>query len=377
LKKKKDFLSLFQSFSILMLQKEFCPTVSQLSRSPLAPSMTLQISCPACRHSVYFPSFEECDEDFLEGICLKCDYRYALVRTEVASFNSYLESSYRSKYNKQPEYRRVYQLRLYDVGNLYKNNLLQALDFSTLGREERISAVAGDKLLLLYLMQGKVLKDLLWLENSHTGENYLLRKPGARAKSLAFNISKFALAITVPLCILNPTTNKLLLAAAAPTAAGIGTYATMRQRLKERDRQELGRLTSEQQLLSQKHEMEQQILKLQQELNANKKLIRRLKNLQQKMLSAQQELYSRQIDITSKGIDKIAQQIKLSEELLYGYCQIIRMISIEYETSRIAQVLPENVGEKILRQLDELKAIELKKQEMAGQVDPQKLLQEI
>lgn len=339
--------------------------------------MTLQISCPACRHSVYFPSFEECDEDFLEGICLKCDYRYALVRTEVASFNSYLESSYRNKYNKQPEYRRVYQLRLYDVGNLYKNNLLQALDFSTLGREERISAVAGDKLLLLYLMQGKVLKDLLWLENSHTGENYLLRKPGARAKSLAFNISKFALAITVPLCILNPTTNKLLLAAAAPTAAGIGTYATMRQRLKERDRQELGRLTSEQQLLSQKHEMEQQILKLQQELNANKKLIRRLKNLQQKMLSAQQELYSRQIDITSKGIDKIAQQIKLSEELLYGYCQIIRMISIEYETSRIAQVLPENVGEKILRQLDELKAIELKKQEMAAQVDPQKLLQEI
>ena len=151
----------------------------------------------------------------------------------------------------------------------------------------------------------------------------------------------------------------------------------MRQRLKERDRQELGRLTSEQQLLSQKHEMEQQILKLQQELNANRKLIRRLKNLQQKMLSAQQELYSRQIDITSKGIDKIAQQIKLSEELLYGYCQIIRMISIEYETSRIAQVLPENVGEKILRQLDELKAIELKKQEMAAQVDPQKLLQEI
>lgn len=339
--------------------------------------MTLQIPCPACRHSVYFPSFEECDEDFLESICPRCDYRYALLRTEVASFNSHIESWYRSKYNKQPEYRRVYQLRLYDAGNTNKDNTFKALDFSTLGREEKISAVAGDKLLLLYLMQGKVLKNLLWLENSSTGKSYLLRKPGTRAKALAFNISKLALAITVPLCILNPTTNRLLLAAAAPTAAGIGTYATVRQRLKERDRQELGRLASEQKLLLQKYNIEQQNLTLQQELNTNKKLIQRLKKLQQKMLDTQQEIYSRQIEIMTRGIDKIAQQIELAEELLDGYNQIIKMISIEYETSRIAQVIPENVSEKILRQLEELKAIELKKQEMAAQVDPQQLLQEI
>lgn len=339
--------------------------------------MTLQIPCPACRQSVYFPRFEECDEDFLESICLRCDYRYALLRTEVASFNSHLESWYRSKYNKQPEYRRVYQLRLYVAGNIDKNNTFKALDFSTLGQEEKISALAGDKVLLLYLMQGKVLRDLLWVENSITGKSYLLRKPAARAKSLAFNISKLALAITVPLCILNPTTNRLLLAAAAPTAAGIGTYATMRQRLKERDRQELGRLASEQRLLLQKYDIEQQAQTLQQELNANKKLIRRLKKLQQKMFNTQQELYDRQIEITTKGINKVLQQIELSEELLTGYNQIIKMISIEYETSRIAQVIPENVSEKILWQLEELKAIELKKQEMAAQVDPQKLLQEI
>lgn len=339
--------------------------------------MTLQIPCPACRHSVYFPSFEECDEDFLENICSQCEYRYALLHAEVASFCSHLESGYRSKYNKQPEYRRVYQLRLYDAGNSRQDKALTSLDFSTVGQAEKISAVAGDKLLLLHLMQGRTLKDLLWLENANTGESYLLRKPGAKAKSLAFNISKLALAIAVPFCVLNPTTNKLLFAAAAPTAAGIGTYATMRQRLKERDRQELERLTSEQRLLLQKYNLEQQVLLLQQELHSNQRLIRRLKSLQQKMLIAQKELYDRQIEITSKGINKIAQQIKLSEELLEEYHQIIRMISIEYETSRIAQVLPENVSEKILRRMEELKAIELKKQEMAAQVDPQKLLQEI
>jgi len=339
--------------------------------------MTLQIPCPACRHSVYFPNFEECDEDFLESICPRCDYRYALLHTEVASFNSHLESWYRSKYNKQPEYRRVYQLRLYDAGKPYKDNTLKALDFSTLGQEEKISAVAGDKLLLLHLMQGNVLKDLLWLENSSTGKSHLLRKPGTRAKSLAFNMSKFALAITVPLCILNPTTNRLLLAAAAPTVAGIGTYATMRQRLKERDRQELCRLASEQQLLLKKHDIEQHTIALQQELNTHKKLIRRLNELRHKMLDTQPEIYDRQIEIATKGINQIAQQIELLEKLLDGYNQIIKMISIEYETSRIAQVLPENVSEKILRQLEELKAIELKKQEMAAQVDPQKLLREI
>lgn len=344
--------------------------------------MTLQIPCPACRRFVYFPSFEECDEDFLESICTKCDYRYALIRTKVASFSSHLESWNRSKNHNQPEYKRVYQLRLYnidntDVDNSNRSNTPKVLEFSTLGQEEKLSAVARDELILLYLMQGKSLKDLLWVENLSTGKNHLLEKPGTRAKSLAFNISKFALAITLPLCILHPTTNKLLLVAAAPTAAGVGTYATMRQRLKERDRQELGRLTCEQHLLLQKYDIEQQTLILQQELNTNKRLIRRLENLRQEMLIAKKDLYDRQIEIVTKGISTLAQQIKLSEELLSGYNQIIRMLYIEYETSRIAQVLPADVSEKILRQLDELKAIELKKQEMAAQINPQKLLQEI
>lgn len=334
--------------------------------------MTLQIPCPACRRYVYFPNFQECDEDFLESICTKCDYKYALLRTEVASFSSHLESWYRSKYNKQPEYRRVYQMRLYNA-----DDTLEALEFSTLGREEKISAMAGDRLLLLYLMQGKNLTDLLWLENINTGKNFLLVKPAAKAKSLAFNISKFALAITVPLCILHPTTNRLLLAAAAPTAAGVGTYATMRQRLKERDRQELNRLTSEQQLLLQKYDLEQKTITLQQELNTNKRLIRRLENLRREMLNTKKDLYNRQIEVANKGINAIAQQIELAEELLSGYNQIIKMIAIEYETSRIAQILPEDVSEKILRQLEELKEIELRKQEMAAQIDRQKLLQEI
>jgi len=344
--------------------------------------MTLQIPCPACRRPVYFPSFQECDEDFLESICTRCNYRYALICTEVASFSSHLESWYRSKYNKQPEYKLVYQLRLYDLDNANVDNTnadkaIKALEFSTLGQEKKFSAVAGDKLLLLYLMQGKILKNLLWLENFSTGKSYLLGKPETRARSLAFNISKFALAIAVPLCILNPTTNRLLLAAAAPTAAGVGTYATMRQRLKERDRQELGRLTSEQQLLLQKYDIEQQTIALQRELNANKRLIRRLENLRQEMTIAKKDLYERQIEIVTKGTSAIAQQIELSNELLSGYNQIIRMISIEYETSRIAQVLPTDVSAKILQQLDELKAIELRKQEMAVQINPQKLLQEI
>jgi hypothetical protein len=296
---------------------------------------------------------------------------------EVASFGSQLESWHQSKYRKQPEYRRVYQLRLYSLDSTHPDNILQALEFSTLGREEKISAVPGDRMLLLYLMQGKVLKDLLWLKNSSTGKTCLLGKPGTKARSLALNVSKLVLAVSVPFCILNPTTDKLLLAAAAPTAAGVGTYATMRQRLKERDRQELGRLTSEQQLLLQKYDLEQQTTTLQQELKTNKRLIRRLENLRQEMLDTKQELYSRQIEIVSKGINTLSQQINLSEELLSGYNQIIKMISIEYETSRIAQVLPEDLSEKILQKLEELKIIEARKQEMAVQINPQKLLQEI
>ena len=47
------------------------------------------------------------------------------------------------------------------------------------------------------------------------------------------------------------------------------------------------------------------------------------------------------------------------------YFKIVEIIDIEYETSRLAEQIPEDVTQKILKRLDELKAVEAKKEELA------------
>ncbi len=63
----------------------------------------------------------------------------------------------------------------------------------------------------------------------------------------------------------------MFFAASVPASVGIGMYISKRSSLKVRDRTELGRLSSEQQLLTQKYDLQQKIAHIAQELQTNHK----------------------------------------------------------------------------------------------------------
>ncbi len=138
--------------------------------------MTHQVKCPACSNLLYFHWQSGADDG--ESICTRCKYKYALFSACVVSFSSSLETYTQGRYDKQLSYSQVYSLRLRLL-----NGTIQPLQFSTAGQLEKISALPGDKVLLMYVMQGKRLKDLLWIENCTTGVKLHLLHPGAKSFS--------------------------------------------------------------------------------------------------------------------------------------------------------------------------------------------------
>lgn len=335
--------------------------------------MTHQIKCPACNQRLYFPELANCDEDFIEGICTKCKYKYALFSTEVVAFTSSVEAWHDNKYRKQPKYKRIYQLRLSKL-----DNTIKTIEFSTSGQTERISALPKDELLLLYTMRGKALDDLIWIQNYTTGRSHFLLKPGAKACSVGAGVGVLTLVASAVVAIgLHIPTNQLFFATTIPSAVGVGAYVTKRKSIKVSDHTELIRLSSEQQLLEQKFGLEQRNIDLSSELESNRRLIERLKSLRRKMLNAESQMYANRIETVSKGINILDKQINLTENLVAGYRQIVEILTIEYKTSRLSEQLPEDISANILHRLDELKLIEVKKEELALLIDPQRLLHEM
>lgn len=80
-------------------------------------------------------------------------------------------------------------------------------------------------------------------------------------------------------------------------------------------------------------------------------------------------MYARRITTVASGINVIEDQLDLVQNLLDGYTQLLKIIEIEYETSRLAEKLPSNFTSQVLTRLEELKAVEEKKQELSLRVD--------
>ncbi len=212
--------------------------------------MTYQIDCPSCHQKLYIPSSSDSYEYFLESICTRCKYKYTLEQNEVVVFNSTVKVSHSSTYGNKitVKYKRTYQIRLVSA-----NKTTKSLEFSTPEQQEYLAALPGDKLLLLYMMRETKQEDLVWIENQITAQSYLLQKPGAKARSMGTKAGLMVFAAsTVAAIILHlPPFDKVFLATATPTAVGVAVYVTKRKSNKVSDRNELSRLSSEQQLLMQ------------------------------------------------------------------------------------------------------------------------------
>lgn len=334
--------------------------------------MTYQLKCPNCSKHLYFTVFGE-NGDFSESLCRSCQYKYTLQQTEIGNFISTVETKSSNTFTENTSYSCVYNLRLQQP-----NGTLKSLTFSTPGQAEKISGLAGDTILLLYTMRGKVLEDLVWLENLTTGKSHLLFHPGAKARLLGVNTAFLTLVANGLLAgLLHIPVNQFFWAAAIPGSIGVGVYVTKRSSIKVSDHAELRQLSSEQQLLAQKHELEQKITGFAQELNENQSIIQRLTRLQSKMISVGENLYASELVTVAKGINVIQKQLGLLQNLSDGYSQLIKVIEIEFETSGLVEQLPGDINEKIFKRLEELKTIQIKKEELALLFNPQQILAEL
>lgn len=328
--------------------------------------LTHQLSCPACCQRIYF-SFSDKYENQAESICTKCHYRYYLERAEVVDFISRVEVLPSNK--NTIKYRCVHQIRLNDT-----NQKEKSFEFSALGQEEKLSAITGDKLLLLYTIY-KTQKTPTWIQNQTIAQSYLIRNPKAKSylTGIATGCTMFVGSLVLA-TVLHLPINKLFLAAIMPTSISVGVVAAKPKNKKVEDRSELLRLSSEQELLRQKFDLESKLAGLDQELEDNIRLVVRLKSLQEKMSSTEEQLYSNRIAIVANGITVLKKHIALIRNLFMGYKKLVNMLTIEYETSRLAEQIPGDITVKILSQLEELKEIEDQKLKMSLLINPQQLL---
>ncbi len=330
--------------------------------------MTYKINCQSCRQPLYFLDFSKSKETRLVAICTRCQYKYALVVTEVCSFSSTLEVSPNNK--NLPH-------RSYHLRGIQADGTLESVEFSTLGRLEKISALSGDQVLLLYIMRGKELQDLVWIQNSTTKKSHLLIKPGTKARATGFATAVLTLVGSSILAgFLQIPTNQLFWATTIPSSVGMGVFVTRRSSIKVRDCVELERLSSEQQLLAQKHELEQKIASLTTELQTTQRLVQRLKALAQKMIGIKEEMYVNQAKTVAKAVTVLEKQLELTLNLINGYLQLGEIIEVDYETFQLTENLPGDVLTKMLNQLEELKVIESTKEELSLLVNPQQILVE-
>jgi len=218
-------------------------------------------------------------------------------------------------------------------------------------------------------------QDLVWIENSTTQKSHILIKPATKARAAGFATAVLTLVGSSILAgFFQIPTNQLFWATTIPSSVGIGVFVTRRSSIKVRDRIELEHLSSEQQLLAQKHELEQKIISLTTELQTNQKLVQRLKALGQKMIGIGEEMYTNQAETVVKAITVLEKQLDLTLNLINGYLQLGEIIEIEYETFQLTEHLPGDVLTKMLNQLEELKVIESAKEELSLLVNPQQIL---
>jgi hypothetical protein len=248
---------------------------------------------------------------------------------------------------------------LYHLRLLKANKTIQSLQFYTSGEEAKLSALPGDQLLLLYVMRGKVLEELISAQNFTTGMSCLILAPGAKARKAGIGTGVATLVGGLLSSVCQHSNRQDLLATLLPRC-GSGSLHHQAQRSQNQGENELARLGSEQRLLLQKFELEQRTQDLRQELECNWRMIDRLKNLRRKMLNAEEELYANRIETVSKGINLLDKQLDITQNLITGYTQVTDILAIEYETSRLAEQLPEDIDLKILGKLNELKTLSQK-----------------
>lgn len=330
--------------------------------------MTYKINCPACKALLYAPIYQNGVQEDLEIICPRCQRKYLAKHARSLHCTAHLESHSITELKLLTQYRWSYQLQV-----LYLNQEVETVKFSIWGRAEKFASDRDDKLIFLYTMRGRTIDELSWVINLTTGRSYQLLFLKIKAFKTGLEIALMVLVggYLLSLFLTNfgfLTLKNFFRTLIVPSAVSISTLVTLERmsRSKERNKQVSTKLQYEQSLMARHHWANECLFKLTEESEDERRFLKRLQAYSQKMNCFNSNLYVRRIELINRGIIVLEAKLKLTQSLIDEYSQIKTFLEIEYETSRLAQQLPEAevFQEKLFAKLEELKKLERQKEEL-------------
>ncbi|MEM9567790.1 MAG: hypothetical protein AAF974_05730 [Cyanobacteria bacterium P01_E01_bin.34] len=369
--------------------------------------MVYQLPCPHCGSPIYFAALQESDEDFQEALC-RCRMVFALQQLDVVQLDSIGSQSDRPAPRKHLVHvllrlpwrrsRTIHQYRLeaIDPEGRRIRRRFEGMVLSRDGRE--LEAWPEEQLLMLYAVpcsDGECVlsvEQLLRVTVADSVASAGLVKESTTGQASAVEISSMrwrlwgrrvkagglATAIgigsAVPLHALTHPYHWLITGAIAAATAAVAGWS---DRYRLRDRRHLRQLDAEQRLLQQQFAMEHKQALFGHQLHQQNRLLKRLQVLQERMQAADESMYTRRIEVVKRGIATVQESTTLTRNLRDGYGQLAKILAIEYETSRLAEELPENNSRDILLRVSELEAMEERRTSLEALVNPQQLLKTI
>ncbi|MGK7910688.1 MAG: hypothetical protein AB4050_04280 [Synechococcus sp.] len=376
--------------------------------------MVYRLLCPHCGSPIHFADRQESDEDIQEALC-RCRIVFAMQQLDVVHLESTGAEPDNVAPNPQRKASKVRSLVLWPwrrVRSFYRYRLV-AIDpqgqrvrrrfagTPLCGNGTELEAWPEERLLMLYavsnpwfardpspecLLQMPPLQAIL--AESVTSDGQIpLSNTGDRALGVAVSsmrwrlwerrvkagglVTAVGIGSAIPLHALTHPTHWIITGAIAAATAALAGWS---DRYRLRDRRRLRQLDAEQRLLQQQFAMEQKQALFTHQLQQQQRLLKRLQALQERMQAADESMYTRRIQVVARGIATVKETTTLTRNLLDGYGQLAKILAIEYETSRLAEQLPDNDSRDILLRVSELEAMEERRMSLEALVNPQQLL---
>ncbi|OLP19095.1 hypothetical protein BST81_07755 [Leptolyngbya sp. 'hensonii'] len=307
-------------------------------------------------------------EEHSQLACTTCGRAYGVLYGKLSGRSSIAEAVIHLTAKLPTLYKRHYELRITTPARS-----LKVLKFSVAGKADEIPVRHGDLVSVLYSSRGYVLEKLVGITNHTTGRSYAPPYPiPSYSRALVTRGTILGLAFLSLMALqVNPLLITGFLLAIGFVWMKVADAVRITSPPLRPQVQEEARLMFDQELLTQQVKIERRVEELRHEYYTNNSVIGQLEKLQQKMATFSESLYQARISRINRAIEVLKQQSGSAQRLIAEYRQMLEMIEIEVEASRITEQLPdaEDFARAILIRIEEINETEAQNQNLRFQVE--------
>jgi len=319
--------------------------------------MSHKIKCSTCSKNLYYPHLENFLEDAVDIVCNYCRSKYQILYGKISELEIVERQTNASS--------------IFPVTTLlYKFHLKTSKDceriqFSISYLSQGFSLQNDDKIYIIYVISKfNHSKKLACIQNSTNEKIYVIF---GKRQVWAFRATACIAPIVIALVIssiLPANVTNLVKISSILVGTVTGVFAFRITDFTEPNRRKLSQLSDEQKLLSNQYQLEERVQPLCLECEKYQSMLQQMHCLKQSLQASGEDLYNNRIEVVSQGIKNLETALSLTQTLTKNYAQLINMLAIEYRTLRLAEKIPIDTSESILKKLSELKKIEDKIQEL-------------